>query len=117
MTWNAALIFTYGPPVPGREAAALQNFADAQSFFGKLAAEDRCEVDSYLWGYGGGMMIVKGESAGALQEILEMDEGRGLLAVANYTSQDFRYKMAQTGERLAEAMAKYSSVGGELGYL
>ncbi len=117
MTWNAALVFTFGAPVPGREAVALQNFADAQSFFGKLAAEDKCEVEAFLWGYGGGMLIVKGESAAALQEILDMEESHRLLAATTYTSQDFRYQITQMGETLAERLTTYSSVGAELGYL
>lgn len=117
MALNAALVFTYGPPVPGREAAALQNFADAQAYFGKLAADDKCEVDAFLWGYGGGMMIVKAESPADLFEMLESDDGRKQLATANYTSQDFHYQLAQTGERLAESMTNYASIGSELGYL
>lgn len=117
MTWNAALVFTFGSPVPGREADALQNFANAQVYFGKLAADGECELDVFLWGYGGGLMVVKAESPADLYEMLESDDGRKLLATANFTSQDFRYQMAQTGERLAEAMTGYASVGGELGYL
>ena len=117
MTWNAALVFTFGAPVPGREAAALHNLADAQNFFGKLAAEDKCETESYLWMTGGGEMIVKGESPIALFEILGMEEARKLISVANYTSQDFGYRLAMTGEGLPDELAIYSSVGSELGYL
>lgn len=117
MTWNAALVFTFGPPVPGREGAALENFADAQAYFGKRAADGDCEVESFLWGYGGGMMIVKAETADDLFEMLESEEGSKLLGAANFTSQDFHYQLALTGERLAESMANYASVGGELGYL
>lgn len=117
MTWNAALVFSFGPPVPGREGAALANFAHAQGFFGQLAADGKCEAEAYLWGYGGGLMIVKGESPQALSEILEMDESRKMLSTGSLTSQAFEYRMAAIGEKLAENMTNYAAVGTELGYL
>jgi hypothetical protein len=117
MTWNSALVFTFGPAVPGREAAALANFAHAQGFFSQLAADGKCEAETYLWGYGGGMMIVKGESPEALGEILGMDESRKMLSTGSLTSQAFSYQMAATGEMLANAMTNYAAVSTELGYL
>ena len=117
MTWNAALVFSYGVPVPGRETAAVQNFADAQTYFGKLAADEKCEYDLYQYADGGGMMIVKAESPADLQTMLEADEGRKLLAVATYTSLGFGYRMAFTGEALGDAMSRWVSIGNELGYM
>lgn len=117
MTWNAALIFSFGVPVPGREAASLQVFADAQTYFGKFAVDDKCELDAFLWPYGGGLMIVEAESAADLYKMLETEEGRRLLGVANFTTEDFRYEIALTGEALAESLASYASVGTDLGYL
>ena len=117
MTWNSALVFSFGPAVPGREGAALANFAHAQGFFGQLAADGKCEAEAYLWGYGGGLMIVKGDSPEALHEILGMDESRKMLSTSSLTSQAFGYQMAATGERLADTMANYAAVGTELGYL
>ena len=118
MGWNAALVFSYGVPVPGREAAALNNFADAQVFFGKLAADGRCsEPEVFHHGYGGGMMIVKAESPAILHELLMMDDGRKLIGTASFTSTDFSYQMYVTGEQLAENMTRYAGIGTELGYL
>jgi hypothetical protein len=117
MTWNAALVISYGLPVPGREAAAVQNFADAQTYFGKLAADDKCEYELIQYPDGGGMGIVKADSFADLQGMLEADEGRELLAVATYTSLDFGYRMAFTGEALGDAMSRWVSVGSELGYM
>ena len=117
MTWNSALVFTFGPPVPGREAAALANFAHAQAFFGQLAADGKCEAEAYLWGYGGGLMIVKGDSPEALYEILAMDESRKMLSTGSLTSQAFAFQMAATGESLADNMTSFAAVGTELGYL
>lgn len=118
MGWNAALVFKYGVPVAGREAAALQNFADAQVFFGKLAADGRCaEPEVFHHGYGGGMMIIKAETPAVLHEILMMEEGRKLLATASFTSKGFEYQMYITGEELADSMQRYAGIGAELGYL
>jgi len=118
MHWNAALVFSYGVPVPGREEAALENFADAQTFFGKLAADGRCaEPEVFHHGYGGGMMIIKAETPEILHEIMMMDEARKSLTTASFTSTDFRYEMYITGEELAESMSRYAGIGTELGYL
>jgi len=118
MRWNAALVFTYGVPVPGREHKALENFADAQTFFGKLAADGKCsEPEIFHHGFGGGMMIVKVEHPEVIDEILMMDEGRKLLAIGSFTSSDFRYERFITGEALADGMMRYAGVGTELGYL
>lgn len=118
MRWNAALVFSYGVPVPGRENAALANFADAQTFFGKLAADDKCsEPEIFHHGYGGGMMIIKAESPEILHEILLMDDGRKLISTASFTSTGFKYEMYNTGEFLMDSMVLYSGIGTELGYL
>lgn len=118
MIWNAALVFSYGVPVPGREAAALENFADAQAFFGKLAADGKCaEPEIFHHGFGGGMMILRAETPLVLHEILMMEEGRKLLATASFTTKEFRYGMYLTGEELAESMTRYAAIGTELGYL
>jgi len=118
MGWNAALVFSYGVPVPGREARALQNFADAQTFFGKLAADGKCaEPEIFHHGYGGGMMIIKAEGPEVLHKILMMDDARKTLSTASFTSTGFKYEMYNTGEFLMDSMALYSGVGTELGYL
>jgi len=118
MTWNAALVFGYGLPVPGRETAALTNFADVQTFFGKLAADGRCaEPEIFHHGYGGGMIIIKAESPEILHEILLMDEAKRMINTASFTSNGFKYEMYHTGEFLMDSMTLYSEVGAELGYL
>ncbi len=118
MGWNAALVFSYGVPVPGREAKALQNFADAQVLFGKLAADGRCsEPEIFHHGYGGGMMIVKAEDAAVLHDILTMDEARRAMSTASFTSTEFMYEMYTTGEALVDNMTMYAGIGTELGYL
>ncbi len=118
MGWNAALVFSYGLPVPGREAASLQAFADGQTFLGKLAADGKCaEPEVFHHGFGGGMIIVRAETPEALHEILMLDEARNLIATSSFTTANFRYDMFFTGELLADGMARYATVGTELGYL
>jgi hypothetical protein len=118
MAWNAAIVATFGVPVPGREAKALENFADAQTFFAKLAADGRCsEPEAFLFWDGGGLMLVRGETPEVLFEILDMEEFRRQVATASFTSQDFHFEIAATGERLADLMSNYALVGTELGYL
>jgi hypothetical protein len=118
MGWNAALVFSYGLPIAGREAAALESLADGQVFFGKMAADGRCaEPEVFHHGYGGGMMIVKAETPAALHDILMMDEARKLITGAMFTTTNFHYEMFLTGEELADGMARYAGVGTELGYL
>ena len=118
MHWKAALVFKYGVPVPGREAKALENFADAQTFFGKKAADGICsEPEIFHTMYGGGMMIVKGESMDVLFEMMKLDEARIILQKASFTSTEFSWEPYNTGEMLMEAMTLYATVGTDLGFL
>ncbi len=118
MKWNAALVLSYGKPVPGREAKAMEVFADGLTMFGKLAADEKCaepEVFNHL--VTGGMFIIKTESMEAIHHILEMDEIRRMLDVAMFTVEDFDVEMFVTGEHLMEAMSLYTAIGTELGYI
>lgn len=115
--WNAALVFFYGTPVPGREAKALEIFTDVTTFFGKLAANGKtAEPEIFHYGFGGGMMILRAESVEDLQEVLESDEGRKLIAAASFTSTEFRYEFMFTGDQLMENMANWTTVGTGMGY-
>ncbi len=118
MHWKAALVFKYGVPVPGREAKALENFADAQVFFGKKAADGICsEPEIFHTMYGGGMMIVRGEGLEILYEMMMLEEARMITMRATFTSTDFSWEPYTTGEQLIEGMTMYATVGTELGYL
>ena len=41
MTWNAALKISYSRPTPGRDAKAMEVFANALTIYGKLAADGK----------------------------------------------------------------------------
>ncbi len=118
MTWDTALVFSYGLPVAGREAKALEAFADGQAFFGKMAADGMCaEPELFHHGFGGGMMIVRAETYEKLFDMLEMEEAKQLIEVCMFTVQDFKFAFMQTGERLMESMGNFAKVGADLGYL
>ena len=118
MKWNAALLINYSVPVPGREAKAMEVFADALTIFGKLAADDKCaepEVFHHL--IGGGMFIVKTETVEIAHEILDMDDVRKVLDTAVFTVSDFDVEIMVTGESLMRNMSLYTAIGSELGYI
>jgi hypothetical protein len=116
--WKAALMISYGLPIPGREVKALTNFADAQTIFGKLAADGKCaEPEIFHHTDGGGFMLLRAEGPEILHEILEMDEVRHAINTALYTSLDFHHEIMVTGDVLMERMAEYTSIGSELGYM
>lgn len=118
MKWNAALMLSYTRPIPGREAKAMEVFADALTMYGKLAADGKCaepEVFHHL--IGGGMFIVKTENLEAAHEILDMDDIRRMLDVAMFTVEDFNVEIVVTGERLMQNMSLYTAIGTELGYI
>ena len=118
MTWNTALVFSYGLPVPGREVKAMEAFVDGQALFGKLAADGMCaepEVFHHL--HGAGMMIIRAETYEKLFTMLEKEEVKRLIDLCTFTAQDFEFTFMHTGELLMENMGLYATVGAELGYL
>ena len=118
MTWNAALKLSYERPIAGREAKAMEVFADALTLYGKLAADGKCaepEVFHHL--VGGGFFIVKCETVEAAVEILEMDETRHMLDEAVFTVEGFDVEIMVTGEQLMGNMSLYTTIGTELGYI
>ena len=118
MTWNTAIVFSYGLPVPGREAPALEAFADAQVLYGKFAADGMCaEPEIFHHLFGGGMMIIRAESFEKLFAMLEKEESKRLIDLCTFAVHDFEFTFMQTGELLMEDMGLYAKVGAELGYL
>ena len=118
MKWNAALMISYAMPIPGREAKAMEVFADGLTIFGKLAAEGMCaepEVFHHL--VGGGMFIVKTESIEIAHEILARDDVREMLDTAIFTVNDVNVELMVTGEQLMNNMALYTAIGTQLAYI
>ncbi len=118
MAWNAALVMRYSLPIPGREAKAMQVFAEALTVFGKLAADGMCAEPEVLHHIvGGGMFIVRTETFETAHEILEMDDVRKILDTAIFTVDDFDVELMVAGEKLMNNMSVYTAVGTELGYI
>ncbi|NNC93826.1 MAG: hypothetical protein HKN80_15185 [Acidimicrobiia bacterium] len=118
MSWNYALVFSYGLPVAGREAKALEAFADGQVLFGKYAADGMCaEPEAFQKPFGGGMMIIRADGYEKLFDMLETDDAKHLIEVCAFAVQDFEFTFMHTGTLLMEDMGLYATVGTELGYL
>ncbi|MDJ0923447.1 MAG: hypothetical protein QNJ77_02705 [Acidimicrobiia bacterium] len=116
--WNAALMHSYTKPITGREAKAMEVFADALTLYGKLAADGRCaEPEVFHHFVGGGMFIVKTETLEIAHEILDMDDIRKMLDTAMFTVEDFKVEIMVTGEQLMNNMSLYTAIGTELGYI
>lgn len=118
MSYNAALVISYGLPIADREKASLNVFSDGVTHFGKLAADGKCaEPEIFHRSYGGGFMIIKAEDTETIHEILALEETRRLIVNAEFTTMDFDFHIFNTGEELMENMAFYTTVGSDLGYL
>ena len=118
MAWNAALKISYARPIAGREAKAMEVFADALTIYGKLAADGMCaepEVFHHL--VGGGMFMIKCESVGTAFELLALDDVRRMLDEAVFTVEEFDVEIMVTGGQLMSDMSLYAAIGTELGYI
>jgi hypothetical protein len=118
MMWNASIVIRFGVPIVGREAKAMETFANAITTFGGLAAEGKCsDVEVFNHLFGGGMMVVKTESFEDAHEILEMEDVRKIVETAIFTVDDFDVELMVTGQRLMDNMSEYTAIGTELGYI
>jgi hypothetical protein len=118
MKWNAAIRIGYNLPIAGREAKAMEVFADAFTTFGKLAADGRCaEPEAFHHLVGGGFMLIKTESVVTAHEILDSEEVRHLIDTALFTVSDMDLEIMTTGEQLMVDMALYAAIGTELTYI
>ena len=111
-------MINYNTPVPGREAKALEVFANAFTIYGRLAEEGMCaepEVFHHL--VGGGMFIIKTETVEIANKILDMDDVRKMLDTAVFTVTEFDVEIMVTGDKLMENMSLYTTIGAELGYI
>ncbi len=87
------------------------------TFFGKLATEDKfSEPMIYTGPSGRGMMIVHGNRK-ALLEILESEEFETDYLKAGFAVPDVAYELVASGDRVQEAMQRWSSIGLEQGYM
>jgi hypothetical protein len=89
----------FGEPVPGREKDALDYAAEAEEYWGKLAADGKCTAPEWFVTIGGkGLWMVKGERA-VLESYALSDAGRGLLAKGDLLLDDFDFHVRARGQR------------------
>ena len=115
---KGALFVGWGSPVPGREQKALQVFAEAVAYYGRL--QQAGDIDGFepflLQPHGGdlsGFLLVKGDLP-KLAGLLVADEfvrlnGRSQLVVTN-----FGVVLAHTGEDLQRLFAEFGKEAAEL---
>lgn len=118
MARDAALVTTFGYPVPGREAKSLEVFTEFLTFLGKQAAEGRCSQPEPFFAAdtSNGMVIVRGRSD-ALAEITDSEEYEKLLSKGQMVVEDLKIHWYFTGEEIDRGMRIFAEAGGELGYM
>ena len=114
---DTAFIISWKVPFPGREKQSLELAAQADEQWGKLAAEGKCtQPEWFFLPEGWGMWMVKGERR-ALEELVQTEESRRLLAKGTLLLQDWQWSLAETGSGAERFMTDYGAIGGELGIL
>jgi hypothetical protein len=119
MTRSAALVTTWSQPKQGREGKAIESFTDFLVYWGKLAADGKCEEAEPFFSYDGGtgFAIVRGKSD-VLTAAMESEEYEKMLSKAQLCVGDLRTEMFVTGdEEIQRGMRVYTEAAHELGYL
>jgi hypothetical protein len=119
MAKDAAIVISWAGSVPGREGKGLEVFMDALTFWGKQAADGKCEPpETFLAEDGsGGMLVVKGKSD-ALREISESDDGLMLTDKAQLIVQDLKVHWYFTGdEEIQTETSRFAQAANELGFM
>ena len=118
MGMHAALVTTWGSPVPGREGKSIEAFMDYLTLLGKQAADDNVSEPQAFFKYdgSGGMGMVQGDSA-KLLELWESMEFREMLSKAQLTVQDLHTEIYAAGDTVQDLVGNFSRVAGEMGYM
>ncbi|HZD24543.1 MAG TPA: hypothetical protein VE569_14255 [Acidimicrobiia bacterium] len=113
---DSAIVFTFTRPAPGREAKAFDAFTEAQTFFGAFTSGNQCEVINVMSPSGTGYLIVPGKFED-LTELIRTDEFLELYTKTVFAVPDVSYEIGAYGEGVAEWMARWARIGGELALL
>lgn len=112
---DTALVITWKVPFPGREKHALDFAAEADQYWGKLAAEGKCTTPEwYFLPEGWGMWMVKGERR-VLGDLMAEEATSRLLMKGLLLLDGWQYRLADTAAGAERFMADYATVGGLLG--
>jgi hypothetical protein len=94
---DAAFMSTWTFPVPGREQRALEFAAESAAFWSRQAAEGRCtEPEWFFFPDGVNHLMVKGHRR-VLEELLDTDETRRILARGSLLLQGWHHALGDTG--------------------
>jgi hypothetical protein len=120
MAREGALITTWGAPVRGREAKALEVFTEFLQFWGKRAAEGKVsEPEVYFAADGShGMAVVRGR-ADVLNELWLEDESMRLIDKSQWIVEDLKTHLYLGGsqESIQDLMGMFAENGQQLGYM
>ena len=119
MARDAAMVTSWTGTIPGREGKALEGFTDFLTYFGKLAADGKCQEPEPFFSVDGsnGFAIVRGKSD-VLQAATETEDFEKLINKAQLTVKDLRTQVYYTGdEEVQRAIRLYAETAHELGYL
>ncbi len=111
---DAALVFSYPRPFPGREAKALEAFTEAMAYFGTISHHGGCgEPLTFMGPSGKNLMLVPGEFD-KLSALVLTDEFRDLFTKAVFAVPDLAYEIGDYGAGVQAQMARWTRIGGEL---
>ncbi len=115
---QAALVTTWGSPVPGREAKSIEAFGDYLTLMGKQAADGNVSEPHSFFKYdgSGGMGLVEGDST-KLLELWESEDFLAMISKAQLTVQDLRTEMYAAGDEVTDLVGRFTTIAGEMGYM
>jgi hypothetical protein len=119
MSRDAAVVSTWGPPVRGREAKALEVFMEFLGFWSKRAAEGKCSEPEAMFASdgSGGMSVVRGK-VDVLADIWQSDECIRMIEKGQFIVEDLKSTWYWTGEeQIQQLTSMYVEMGQELGYM
>lgn len=108
---KAAILVTWGNPVPGREMKALEFGLEANEYWGKIAAEGKCTTPEQFISpaTGHGYWIVKGERE-VLFELMETDFSKKSFAKGAALLENYTTELVLTEDSVDEFLGSFASV-------
>lgn len=115
---DTALVFTWTGPVVGREAKAIDLFAESKDFFGKLAADGKCSELEVFFSPSApfNFAMVRG-SLVSIFEFIDTDEFRTFADKCYFLLEGWHYFTFVTGEQTQPFVERFAAVATELGYI
>ncbi len=114
---DAAYVTRWAGTVPGREAQALAVLEESLEFWGKQAADGKCDPPQvYGAPNGAGMKIVHGDRD-QLAALVASDEYSRILTKVQHVADAWDFNIWLTGEALNEQLKQWMTIGKEMGVI